>query len=131
MPSLFALMCSELADIAWQDELDARAEHLRNSERMAEIRRKRGQTPTPVRPMVFDENKAEALDTLAYDVREDYNRWMEQRQRGEPDTTRTRKRVPEWMTWPLLFEWSQRYIRAMKTVRGGGEAEEAQDRPDV
>ncbi len=129
MPTVFALMCSELVDIAWQDELDTRAEHLKKEEKRVARERRRGQTPTPITPMVYDANKAEALDSLAHEVQEDYERWMVSRRRGERDKTRTRKRLPKWMTWPLLLEWSQRYRRAMKVVRADAEAEEAQDRP--
>lgn len=129
MPSVFVIMSYELAEIAWQDELDARADHLRDEEKRVARERRRGKTPTPITPIVYDANKAEALDSLACEVQEDYAQWMFSRRRGEQDTTRTRKRLPKWMTWPMLLEWSQRYRRAMRVVRANAEAEEAQDRP--
>jgi len=79
------LMCQELEEIAWKRELASRDALSR----------------------VFDETKEEALESLAYEILEAY----EKKHDGKTHkwVPKLRKEIPKWMTWPMLMEWAQRF----------------------
>jgi len=77
---------------------------------------------------VFEETHEAALHSLVIDILEAY------KDRGHgvnQSVAHMRKAIPEWMTWPMLNEWAQRFIANLDAQRTCTAIQDKEDRDDI